>query len=309
MLPDGKKHVIQVPWPFVTEDKDFCEIYQQMENNMYSVMVVLQKCLHNPWPVDDQAPYKWHMGGLQQWSEKYMGESSIVNHLVAQCDEPRNENFRDDKIPSSPLEEVRRIVAKIIHDRLYLRKVLFSIVDFRNPSKVPSLYLRAHLPLLRSPLDSPLCLVSAVDTDVAYHLIEEGHLTKYQFRQVSERIFGFSPDWNPLYYHSDEGLSLFRYTLRLNSTRMEPTGWQTKYFPQHEYSPWLATFISPLYAEYLTQLTESSKVSSTPKNSCANCFLLKDEMKQCSRCKLVVYCGINCQKADWSKHKLLCFNE
>ena len=117
-------------------------------------------------------------------------------------------------------------------------------------------------------------------------------------------------NWQTLYYHSDEGFSLLRYSLRLNSTRMEPTFWQAAHFPQHELSPWLATFITPLYAEYSTPLIESpdSKVPCTAKKACAHCFLKKDEMKQCARCKSVIYCDNTCQKADWKKHKLLCCN-
>lgn len=32
----------------------------------------------------------------------------------------------------------------------------------------------------------------------------------------------------------------------------------------------------------------------------------KQEMKRCSRCKTVIYCGVECQKADWPRHKLIC---
>ena len=37
-------------------------------------------------------------------------------------------------------------------------------------------------------------------------------------------------------------------------------------------------------------------------NGCGN----TKTMWRCSCCKLVIYCGINCQKKYWSEHKMLC---
>ncbi|KAI0667221.1 hypothetical protein C8Q78DRAFT_1071983 [Trametes maxima] len=32
----------------------------------------------------------------------------------------------------------------------------------------------------------------------------------------------------------------------------------------------------------------------------------KDDLKRCSRCKLTRYCGAECQKKDWARHKVTC---
>ena len=32
----------------------------------------------------------------------------------------------------------------------------------------------------------------------------------------------------------------------------------------------------------------------------------KDAVKKCARCLLVYYCGVNCQRADWEKHRMSC---
>ena len=291
------------------EDDEFCENYKLNEN---TVLAMLKKSVHNPWPIDYKLPEKWDIDRLEQWIEDInKRESHLIYHITTQWqwnkDVKVNEIFRDDLIPSTPLDEVRSIVAKLIYDRIYCNQSLFIICDFRDSFKLPDLYLRVHLPVLRSPLDSPLLLVSAADTDIYHNLVQE------EDRKI---IFALDDEpnqkanWQTLYYHSDEGFSLLRYSLRLNSTRMEPTFWQAAHFPQHELSPWLATFITPLYAEYSTPLIESpdSKVPCTAKKACAHCFLKKDEMKQCARCKSVIYCDNTCQKADWKKHKLLCCN-
>lgn len=41
--------------------------------------------------------------------------------------------------------------------------------------------------------------------------------------------------------------------------------------------------------------------------TCENCGKEGDErLKECSRCKRVCYCDVNCQKKDWKKHKSIC---
>ncbi|KIM92367.1 hypothetical protein PILCRDRAFT_810421 [Piloderma croceum F 1598] len=55
-----------------------------------------------------------------------------------------------------------------------------------------------------------------------------------------------------------------------------------------------------------------SGVTSFPlAGSCANCQ--KDEtakadfsISRCGKCKLIRYCGVDCQKADWNRHKKVC---
>ena len=43
---------------------------------------------------------------------------------------------------------------------------------------------------------------------------------------------------------------------------------------------------------------------------CYTCGLLEvfgvETFSKCSACKAVLYCGVECQKADWKKHKPLC---
>lgn len=39
---------------------------------------------------------------------------------------------------------------------------------------------------------------------------------------------------------------------------------------------------------------------------CATCIKISDNLSVCGKCKKVKYCGRDCQKKDWSEHKLIC---
>lgn len=47
-------------------------------------------------------------------------------------------------------------------------------------------------------------------------------------------------------------------------------------------------------------------IKSELKTSCSVCRKFVDNIKKCSRCKTNVYCGKECQKKDWERHKASC---
>ena len=65
------------------------------------------------------------------------------------------------------------------------------------------------------------------------------------------RIFGQVPLENAtIFLSSEEGAQMWRYLLRLNSTKMVPSAWQKENIPLGENTSLLATLISPLYDEF-----------------------------------------------------------
>ena len=49
--------------------------------------------------------------------------------------------------------------------------------------------------------------------------------------------------------------------------------------------------------------------SSDDAGTCAHCERHEPTLSSCSRCSLVKYCGRNCQRAHWKKHKPLCISK
>ena len=131
------------------------------------------------------------------------------------------------------------------------------------------------------------------------------------------RIFGQVPLENAtIFLSSEEGAQMWRYLLRLNSTKMVPSVWQKENIPLGENTSLLATFISPLYDEFqlrsgittaMNTNSSSSTTESVKKNAvCASCQKIPTNPKRCGRCKTIFYCSPECQRAHWTQHKIVC---
>ena len=195
-----------------------------------------------------------------------------------------------------------------------------------NPN-VPIFFFRIHPPVRFSPHGSPLLLVSVIDYPRLEDLISQGKADREQFqsdyhRLVTERV---SKEVCVIRASTDEELNFLRYYLRVNSTRMRRSAWQSKNLPRGEDTPWIATFLSPLYTEAFSQKChqlekenigkvtfrlgrahQPSNHQSLYRKSCAFCLITKVQLKCCSRCKDIFYCSALCQKSQWPRHKSQC---
>jgi hypothetical protein len=125
--------------------------------------------------------------------------------------------------------------------------------------------------------------------------------------QLNGEIFNKLSTLNP------EEEKLLRYILRLNSTKIIPTTWQKKNLPLGENSPWLATFISPLYDDHPNDQAsfdawQKTRGVNQKEKSCESCKKISENLKRCSRCRTVVYCSVECQRGHWALHKTACTN-
>ena len=170
-------------------------------------------------------------------------------------------------------------------------------------------FFRIHLPIRISPQGTPLMIVTAVDLRQAERMMSRGNLDRNRFEEECERIFGHRDEMLCFPFYTAGETRHFRYILRLNSTRIQPTEWQKENVPLLEdpTSPWLATFIQPLYQDFHKFHPLPRHSSSTDTGaSCGKCRKKADNLKLCGRCMAVSYCCVECQRAAWPKHKPLC---
>ena len=283
-----------------------------------SVQVVLKKALLEPWPCQFTDKSKWNVNQFDSWKEQGQGQliapgSQFLFHISAQI-EPV---IITESSILTPLQDVRKLISRIFFDNAEENVIIFAQ---NNPTK-PLWSLRTHLPVLISPYGSPMLLLSAIDYRLADKLVARGKLQAKQFKEDARRFLQQKGNVVTYSIADEKTEALLRYMFRLNSTKISPTPWQEKSLPLGEFSPFLSTFLSPLYLDFPTlaheviaeevedQAQSFSEMLGAPfsKSLCARCGVQSnDTLKRCSKCKLVYYCTVDCQRADWKKHKVVC---
>ena len=84
----------------------------------------------------------------------------------------------------------------------------------------------------------------------------------------------------------------------------------------HESDPWPCDFYhednsskgTPLHCKRIVvEAVETDKRHVGSKEGCcAACEKTLSNLKRCSRCRTVYYCSVECQRAHWAHHKLVC---
>ena len=184
-----------------------------------------------------------------------------------------------------------------------------------------------HLPIRFTPQAVPLLLLSVVDFQLVELLVEQGKRKDEQLQLDCKHINDQNCTFCRIDANSTDTIRLLRYLLRLNSTKIKPSTWQLENLPLKENSPFMCSFISPLYAELIVdccdlfdsalmkkhQQSLQKQFPSDPKKKiesisprCAACLVADVHLKFCSLCKLTGYCSTECQRKDWRNHKPEC---
>ena len=312
-----KPLTISLPYPFLVD-----HIHTTLHRKDRTIILVLKKGLLEPWSCEFQSNYisKWIQHKLKPWKGIDINSpNSLGIHLGTQFDLfklPQEELF--------PLNQVRNIIKS-----LFIYSAVNGLHTFRIRQKGSSpltdhdWYVRAHPPVRTSPTGSPVLMLSAVDHRLAQNMENEGKLDGQKaaddfFRIMMEAGNGFVN----ITMDTQKEAELFRFILRLNSTKVLPSAWQSKNILLGEDSPWIATFVSPLYVDSISPAFPSvaGEVVKTPtrnrpiersigvkdKVCCAVCKKIPQNLKRCSRCRSVSYCSAECQRADWALHKSVC---
>ena len=276
-----------------------------LRRNDRIVDLAVAKALYDLWPEDvirDQ--FRWNADKLEPWTNR----RSMLLHLQSQFRMDYLNNFLgpNGTRGKDALTRIREFISAIFSFVTDEDQHLFAFQANGQTDEV-EWYVRAHPPVRISPRGSPILLLS---------VLEES-----QIKRPESKLKGRSPvvtDFEKVFMARDlpiqkeitnfaletgEEIRLFRHILRYNSTKIQPTAWQKENLSQGESSPWLATFIRPLYLDGLL----NDRDARSGNVCCAKCRKSSGvEMKRCGRCRKVSYCSVECQRSDWAKHKPSC---
>lgn len=289
--------IIQVPWPFTILGST---------RNFDTSKLIMDKIRLEPWPHEFRGRSKWDIDRLERWDDvtRPLGHN-LSNHLSAQWYFVEDGSNPYNRTPISPLEEIRQVIGAVFSQVFHHQDLWFSVSKRTDTKPSNNFLLRAHLPMRVSPTRVPLLLVSVMDRKmdgVVPDIDKPGKFKEMDLDFKKVLNYGVGDSFINLIFDTDEGIALFRYLLRVNSTKMRRTAWQSKRLPRN--SHWLPTFLSPVYPSDFK--TDFENPGNGFASSCLHCQSVKMEMKRCSRCKIALYCDTNCQKADWRRHKHIC---
>ena len=307
---------LQFPWPIQTTG------IESSLTSEKSIQIIAKKCVDDPWPGEFGGRSKWDINNMKPWKEM-KSHGFLRDHFEAQfnCGHlSLMKRFTKSAIPPSPLDEVREIFRAIFYGQFNNSFQLFAVHGpGQNPNDDPIFFFRIHPPVRNSPHGSPLLLVSVIDYQRLEELIGQGKVDREAFQSDYHRLVteGVSKEVCIIRASTMEELSLLRYILRVNSTKMRRSAWQSMKLPRGDDHPWIPTFISPLYTEMLDATCrkldreKSATINPLPddpryRKSCASGFVTKIQLQWCSRCHCVFYCSISCQRNNWPMHKSRC---
>ena len=319
-VPNIEPLIVQVAWPFLVKGIKLSII--QLKKRKKGLHLVLEKCLNDPLPKEFGGRSKWDPDRLKPWRD-LASNGTLKMHIEAQflCRYLQNSGFKKEILESSAmksttLDHVREIVRALFYGHYYNSFYLFAIYDEKEELMF---HLRVQPPVRFTPQGSPLLLVSVIDHQLARQLIADEKLNAEENQHEFHRIItqGVSREVCAIRTSSAKEMNLFRYSLRLNMTRMRRGAWQSKNLPRGENSPWMPTFVSPLYDVRTQHGSCSEKVVNhfekgfgkgfiidvfLGDSMCANCSVRKIPLKRCKGCKATSYCSVSCQKNHWIIH-------
>lgn len=284
--------------------------------------LTLFKALDEPWPSEFAVQTKWCADYLPSWpmeaSQKSRNDSSdLFVHLDRQFDAPSKTL---DPYPFVALDQVRKVISAIFE--LVVKEghsfMTVRCLDSENVSAQvaietePDWLIRVDWTARCSPQGVPLLLISAFDHQRALELIGKKETTADEIENEAVRLFYSKiPDEtvvNSFLLCSREAASLFRYILRLNSTKIKPSKSQIKDKISTENSPWIATFLAPRYSPRAPSAAEigSATLMRSTRLKCAYCKRVQEKLTRCQGCGVSHYCSTECQQADLDDHLLVC---
>ena len=249
---------ICVPYPFLADEVILSTITDDIAE------LKLMKALYEPWPAQFTVKPNFSVDSLpslqvpeelqHQFLSAHMEQQFCIND-ISKC-----------SILSSKKEHALKQVRLLIGGVFELVLKGHSLVTIRCCHSdlgsehidnillsEPDWYLRIHPPFRFTSNGTPVLIVSAFDYALAVKLISKGEILSEEVEADFKRICINEPRSmipSVVLSNSEEN-DLFRFILRLNSTKMFPSSWQTFSVPLGESTPWVTTYLLPLYCDQL----------------------------------------------------------
>ncbi len=226
---------LSFPYPILAEE--FLII--TLDPNLHPLDLVLKKALWEPWPCEYRPANDLHNvldpDQLKPWKEEESFQPYLKNRFRNQF------NIIDLKNTESPLASVPCVMRF-----LFLNLSRFVSIQRMNAPR-PDWLFRVHHPVSITPTGRPVLLLSAFDFRLAEELVEDGIWNEKKHDESYKRVNPSIENVTVIHIQTTEDSQLLRFILRLNRLKIIPSKWQKKNLTLGEDSPWMATFVSPLY--------------------------------------------------------------
>ena len=306
---------VTLPYPFFLDSQFTLTPCPKGDGKIFQL--VAYKALTHVWPEDviDER-FRWNVDKMPPWKD-LVGLTHQISSQFSVKDMQNGPPFDDGDLTCIrfKLDEIFEHVAKKGHECFQMR-ILEPYCGCGDCKKgeicegSTHWLFRAHPPVRISPQGTPILALTAFNLRLAEHLQKKGKLDRRQTAQKCAQVFGPLAALKTIQLcPSFEEGQLLRFILQVNSNKMQPLPWQKENVPltlEGETSPWLATFVRPLYrdAKYDQGVFYPDIVD---VQRCAKCKQdASYDVQICGRCKTTTYCSKECQRADATKHKSSC---
>jgi hypothetical protein len=291
---------LSFPYPILAE-----EIRITLDRSCHHFDLVLKKALREPWPCEYRRADDLHNvldpDQLKTWKEEESLQPSLENHF-------RNQFNIIDLLNTHQLGKSPLAIVPCVMQCLFQDPSSFVTIQRKN-APTPDWFFRVHHPVSITPTGRPVLLLSAFDCRLAEKLAKGGIWNEKKDAENFRRVNPSNENVMTIPIQTTEDSQLLRFILRLNRLKIIPSKWQKKNLTLGEDSPWMATFVSPLYNDNPhmdVEAIDASNRSVNDKNCCAACKKVSQSLKRCSRCRSTVYCCVECQREHWAQHKVGC---
>jgi hypothetical protein len=221
------------------------------------VDLVLKKALWEPWPCECRPADNLHNvldpDQLKPWKEEESLQPSLKTHFRSQFNIRHLEN-------NSLMEESSLNFIRFVIIDLFMDLSRFVTIQRMN-APTPEWFFLVHRPVSTTPTGKPFLLLSAFDSRLAEKLTADGKWSQKKTEENLKRVFPGGVEAFNIPIQTTEDSQLLRFVLRLNRSKIIPSKWQKKNLTLGEDSPWMATFVSPLYSDNPHLDVESSDTS------------------------------------------------